>query len=360
MEGDASRSISLSEVARAYYGVRSTDLRGVELDVTVTFELKAPSFGYGAHAAEVAIDPDTGLVSIERYVVVHDCGEMVDPAGVEGQISGGTAQGIGQALMESLTYELEWPARRCLFHGLSASHERRVSQHRVLPLFHPVSLHEIRAPRHWRVGMRRCSSHDRRCSPGCPATERAISHRAATPPRAVARHHQRVRVIGAILSADIVTSTTKPSMTSPEVVDSHRHLWPSADVLPHAFGSSLAEYFASAARELGHDVRWPAFRDELERLWVDPDGRRTIDSMDDAGISRSILLVGGFRFDVDDPTDTFQATNQQLVELASRYRDRFTVFCGTHPSCRDASDRTRIMAGRRRRGRRRQTRSAGR
>ena len=104
MEGDASRSISLSEVARAYYGVRSTDLRGVELDVTVTFELKAPSFGYGAHAAEVAIDPDTGLVSIERYVVVHDCGEMVDPAGVEGQISGGTAQGIGQALMESLTY----------------------------------------------------------------------------------------------------------------------------------------------------------------------------------------------------------------------------------------------------------------
>jgi predicted TIM-barrel fold metal-dependent hydrolase len=140
-----------------------------------------------------------------------------------------------------------------------------------------------------------------------------------------------------MLSADLVTSKTRPSTTWPDVVDSHRHLWPSTDVLPSAFGSSLAEYFASAARELGDDVRWPAFRDELERLWVDPDGRRTIESMDDAGISRSILLAGGFRFDVDDPTDTFQATNQQLVELASRFRGRFAVFCGTHPGCRDAS-----------------------
>jgi carbon-monoxide dehydrogenase large subunit len=105
VRGDPTRSINLSDVARSYYGVRPTDLKGVELDVTVTYELKAPSFGYGTHAAEVSIDPDTGLVSIDRYVVVHDCGEMVDPVGVEGQISGGTAQGIGQALMESLTYD---------------------------------------------------------------------------------------------------------------------------------------------------------------------------------------------------------------------------------------------------------------
>ena len=105
VEADPTRGVDLSEVARAYYGARSTDLKGIELDVTVTYELKAPSFGYGAHAAAVSIDPDTGFVSIDRYVVAHDCGPMVDQAAVEGQIAGGTAQGIGQALMESLTYD---------------------------------------------------------------------------------------------------------------------------------------------------------------------------------------------------------------------------------------------------------------
>ena len=92
-------------MASAYYGARPTDLKSVELDVTVTYELKAPSFGYGSHAAAVTIDPDTGFVSIDRYVVVHDCGPMVDQAGVEAQVAGGTAQGIGQALMETLTYD---------------------------------------------------------------------------------------------------------------------------------------------------------------------------------------------------------------------------------------------------------------
>ena len=105
VEGDSTQSIDLTEVAHAYYGARPADLKSVELDVTVTYELKGPSFAYGSHAAEVSIDPDTGVVSIDRYVVVHDCGPMVDQAGVEGQIAGGTAQGIGQALMESLPYD---------------------------------------------------------------------------------------------------------------------------------------------------------------------------------------------------------------------------------------------------------------
>jgi len=93
-----------------------------------------------------------------------------------------------------------------------------------------------------------------------------------------------------------------PDHHQAEVVDSHRHWWSSTDVLPPAFGDALAEYFASAARELGRTVRWPDFRDELEDVWVDPDGIRTIESMDEAGIVRSMLLAGGFRFDLDDPS----------------------------------------------------------
>jgi predicted TIM-barrel fold metal-dependent hydrolase len=135
-----------------------------------------------------------------------------------------------------------------------------------------------------------------------------------------------------------VTSMLMRDHHQAEVVDSHRHWWPSTNVLPPAFGDSLAEYFASAARELGRTVRWPDFRDELENVWVDPDGMRTIESMDEAGIARSMLLAGGFRFDLDDPTDTFQATNQELVGIAARFRGRFAVFCGTHPSCRQAPE----------------------
>ena len=105
-----------------------------------------------------------------------------------------------------------------------------------------------------------------------------------------------------------------------------------------AFSSSLPEYFANAAREMGCAVRRIAFQEELEGLWVDPSGSRTVDSMDAAGISRSFLLAGGFRFDIADPTDTFQSTNQRLVDLASRFPGRFAVFCGTHPGCRLAPE----------------------
>jgi len=89
---------------------------------------------------------------------------------------------------------------------------------------------------------------------------------------------------------------------------------------------------------LGHTVRWPDFQNELEGLWIDPDGKRTIESMDAAGIGCSILLAGGFRFDREDPTDIFQSTNQQLVDLASRFPGRFVVFCGSDPNCRRAPE----------------------
>ena len=58
----------------------------------------------GTHACIVEIDVETGLVEIERYVVVEDCGLAVNPAIVEGQIRGGVAQGIGAVLLEHAAY----------------------------------------------------------------------------------------------------------------------------------------------------------------------------------------------------------------------------------------------------------------
>jgi aerobic carbon-monoxide dehydrogenase large subunit len=63
------------------------------------------TFAAGMHAAVVEVDPDTGAVSILRYAVVHDCGPLINPMLVEGQIHGGVAQGVAGALLERLAYD---------------------------------------------------------------------------------------------------------------------------------------------------------------------------------------------------------------------------------------------------------------
>jgi CO/xanthine dehydrogenase Mo-binding subunit len=59
---------------------------------------------YHAHAVDLSVDPDTGNVSINRYVVAQDVGFAINPTYIEGQIEGGVAQGIGQALSEEIVY----------------------------------------------------------------------------------------------------------------------------------------------------------------------------------------------------------------------------------------------------------------
>jgi aerobic carbon-monoxide dehydrogenase large subunit len=63
------------------------------------------SYSYATHAAAIAVDLETGKIEIERYVVVHDCGVVVNPMIVDGQIHGGVAQGLGGALLEEMVYD---------------------------------------------------------------------------------------------------------------------------------------------------------------------------------------------------------------------------------------------------------------
>jgi CO/xanthine dehydrogenase Mo-binding subunit len=65
----------------------------------------AMTYASGVHAAIVEVDPDTGKVAILRYVLVHDCGTVINPMIVEGQVMGGLAQGIGGALLERLDFD---------------------------------------------------------------------------------------------------------------------------------------------------------------------------------------------------------------------------------------------------------------
>jgi carbon-monoxide dehydrogenase large subunit len=74
---------------------------------TAVFPQPPGGWSGGTHACIVELDPETGTVEIKRYVVVEDCGELINPAIVEGQIRGGIAQGVGIALLENALYDEE-------------------------------------------------------------------------------------------------------------------------------------------------------------------------------------------------------------------------------------------------------------
>jgi len=103
-------SLEFADVGRAWYHRPEQLPDGVDtggLEVTEGFKPKVDTgaFTYATHAAVVAVDPETGQVEILDYVVVEDCGTMVNPMIVEGQAFGGTAQGIGTALFEESIYD---------------------------------------------------------------------------------------------------------------------------------------------------------------------------------------------------------------------------------------------------------------
>jgi carbon-monoxide dehydrogenase large subunit len=102
-------SVSFAEIAYAA-NVRQEHLpSGMEplLDVTGTYEPTETGgvFAYGTHAVVVAVEPDTGVVEILDYAVSEDCGTMINPMIVDGQVQGGIAQGIGTALYEEIPYD---------------------------------------------------------------------------------------------------------------------------------------------------------------------------------------------------------------------------------------------------------------
>jgi aerobic carbon-monoxide dehydrogenase large subunit len=74
------------------------------LEETYYFEPPTVTWSYAAHAAVVEVDAETGHVRIENYAVAHDCGVVVNPMLVEGQIVGGAVQGVGGALLEAIAY----------------------------------------------------------------------------------------------------------------------------------------------------------------------------------------------------------------------------------------------------------------
>jgi carbon-monoxide dehydrogenase large subunit len=103
--GAPERSVTIQKIARAAYAGEVPE--GVEpgMEETAFFTPDGSTYPFGTHVAVVEVKPDVGDITVERYIAVDDVGTQVNPKLVEGQIVGGVAQGVGQALYEGAEYD---------------------------------------------------------------------------------------------------------------------------------------------------------------------------------------------------------------------------------------------------------------
>ena len=106
VRGSPQRTVSFPDVARAAYkGAKLPPGTDPGLEATHFFAPPDRVFPFGTHICVVEVDPDTGEVAIRRYVAVDDCGNIINPLLVAGQVHGGIAQGLAQALYEEAIYD---------------------------------------------------------------------------------------------------------------------------------------------------------------------------------------------------------------------------------------------------------------
>jgi carbon-monoxide dehydrogenase large subunit len=102
--GVPEKKVTWRQIAAAAYSGRLPRGMEVGLQETCFFDPRREAWGFGAHVCMVSIDRETGKPTIEKLVLVDDCGVIVNPMIVEGQIHGGVAQGLGEALREEMLY----------------------------------------------------------------------------------------------------------------------------------------------------------------------------------------------------------------------------------------------------------------
>jgi len=103
VKGSPDRSLTVAEVAGAAYAGRAPD--GVDPSLTATRSYAPPAtYSNACIACIVDVDPETGVVTVERVLAVEDCGTVLNPMVVDGQVAGAVAQGIGAVLYEGLPY----------------------------------------------------------------------------------------------------------------------------------------------------------------------------------------------------------------------------------------------------------------
>jgi carbon-monoxide dehydrogenase large subunit len=107
VRGVPGRSVGWQEVRRAAHDDTlplPSELQG-GLSADDDFKPQGDTYPFGTHVCVVEIDPETGEVQLVRYLTVDDCGRVINPLLVEGQVHGGIAQGVGQVLLEGAVYD---------------------------------------------------------------------------------------------------------------------------------------------------------------------------------------------------------------------------------------------------------------
>lgn len=105
--GAPDKALKLSEIAEAAYGGGLPEGVDAGLVVTDFFKVPGETYPFGTHIAVVEVTPETGAVHVQDLFTVDDCGNVMSPILVDGQVHGGLAQGIGQALFEEAVYDNE-------------------------------------------------------------------------------------------------------------------------------------------------------------------------------------------------------------------------------------------------------------
>jgi carbon-monoxide dehydrogenase large subunit len=122
VKGVPDKRITWRQIAGAAYGGRVPKGMEIGLQETAFFDPKREAWGFGTHVAFVSIDRDTGKLAIEKLVLVDDCGVVINPMIVDGQIHGGVAQGLGEAQREQMLYSEDGQVQTGTFMNYAVMH----------------------------------------------------------------------------------------------------------------------------------------------------------------------------------------------------------------------------------------------
>ena len=138
--GSVGTATSVLRAARLLRELRAED---GELDATVTYDPAQASHPYATHICAVEVDRETGAVQVIRYVVAEDCGPLINPKIVEGQVVGGVAQAVGAALMEEVVYGQDGELRSGTFLDYLIPSAGEVPDVEIEHLVTPSTVHEL-------------------------------------------------------------------------------------------------------------------------------------------------------------------------------------------------------------------------
>jgi len=132
-----------TSVFRAASLLREIQAENGEPDVTVTYDAPQASHPYATHMCLVEVDRETGAARVLRYLVAEDCGVLINPKLVEGQVTGGVAQAIGAALMEEVVYGPDGELRTGTFVDYLVPSISETTAVEVQHLVTPSTVHEL-------------------------------------------------------------------------------------------------------------------------------------------------------------------------------------------------------------------------